>query len=107
MLKTLYKITALVIFSFFVFSCSAKKEKIGAENKEEQFEAGSQAGLVSEKKDKGLQAEQDKEKTADAQYQKALNEASIIFEFDAVNKKINLSLKADKNIKILLPSWVM
>ncbi len=100
MLKTFCKFAALVIFSFFVFSCSAKEEKIGAENKEEQSEVGSQAGLNSEKKDKGLQAEQVKEKTADAQYQKALNEASIIFEFDAVNKKINLSLKADENIKI-------
>lgn len=100
MLKTFCKFAALVIFSFFVFSCSAKEEKIVAENKEAQAEVGSQAGLNSEKKDKGLQAEQVKEKTADAQYQKALNEASIIFEFDAVNKKINLSLKADENIKI-------
>ena len=100
MLKTFCKFAALVIFSFFVFSCSAKEEKIGAENKEEQSEVGSQAGLNSEKKDKGLQLGQDEAKADDAQYQKALNEASIIFEFEAVNKKINLSLKADENIKI-------
>ncbi|EMB20773.1 hypothetical protein HMPREF9723_02233 [Treponema denticola OTK] len=100
MLKTLYKITALVIFSFFVFSCSEKEEQVGVENKEAQSEVGSQAGLNSEKKDNGLQSGQDKAKTADAQYQKALNEASVIFEFEAVNKKINLSLKADENIKI-------
>ena len=100
MLKTLYKITALVIFSFFVFSCSEKEEQVGVENKEAQSEVGSQAGLNSEKKDNGLQSGQDKTKTADAQYQKALNEASVIFEFEAVNKKINLSLKADENIKI-------
>ena len=100
MLKTLYKITALVIFSFFVFSCSEKEEQVGVENKEAQSEVGSQAGLNFEKKDNGLQSGQDKTKTADAQYQKALNEASVIFEFEAVNKKINLSLKADENIKI-------
>lgn len=54
MLKTFCKFAALVIFSFFVFSCSAKEEKIGAENKEEQSEVGSQAGLNSEKKIRGF-----------------------------------------------------
>lgn len=97
MLKTL---AALIIFSFLVFSCSDKEEKIGFENKEAQTAAGSQAGLILEKKDKELQSTDNEKNKAEALYQKALNEASLVFEFEAVNKKIGLSLIADENIKI-------
>lgn len=100
MLKTLYKIAALLIFSFFIFSCSEKEEKIGTENKGAQAKVNSSVGLISEKKDKDVQSAGSKTDAVEDLYQKALNEASVIFEFNTVNKKINLSIKADENIKI-------
>ncbi|MGI5083504.1 leucine-rich repeat domain-containing protein [Treponema putidum] len=104
MIKNFCKFAALVVFSLFVFSCSGKGREDETEHQEIQPKVDSQAGQTLEnKKDGAAQSGTDKDDSAnkaDDLYKKALNEASIIFEFETVNKKISLSLIADKNVKI-------
>lgn len=89
MIKSLWKYTALMIFILCVFSCSENENKV----KSEKNAVNQPAGKLSANKSEEIKGKEDS-------YQKALEAASVLLEFDSVNKKTNISVRADKNIKI-------
>ena len=99
MINSIWKYTALVIFILCIFSCSKNENK----DKSEKIELNQPAGKISQSKPEEKEVKENEEA-----YQKALKNAAVLLEFESVNKKINISLKADKNIKIegALPSEI-
>ena len=99
MINSIWKYTALVIFMLCIFSCSKNENK----DKSEKIELNQPAGKLSQSKPEEKEVKENEEA-----YQKALKNAAVLLEFESVNKKINISLKADQNIKIegALPSEV-
>ncbi|UTC65921.1 MULTISPECIES: leucine-rich repeat domain-containing protein [unclassified Treponema] len=96
MMKNFCKFTFLIVFGILVFSCPENKgQEENSETQEVKTKTDSKAGQILENK-----AESDAQDKAEELYQKALKEASILFEFESVNKKIGLSLRADESIKI-------
>lgn len=94
MIKTLCKFAALIVFSFFILSCSEKGQEDAKTQERETTQTGQAEKLPHNK------TLETKDEEASGSYQEALKAASILLEFETVNKKITLSLKAEENIKI-------